>query len=105
LDLLSNELLFCCAFVNLEAVGRKLILEVLLYDADIIHSGIQKIEIFHHLVPFGLVVLLAARHLIQQVFVCAEGFSGAVMSDTDKLEACSGEATGLALASPIACFT
>ena len=64
-DLLSNELLICRALVNFSVVQLNLSFHLLLDNTHICHTIEQEIEMVHHLVPFGLVIISALSHLIQ----------------------------------------
>ena len=64
-DLQSNELLICRALVNFSVVQLNLSFHLLLDNTHIRHTIEQEIEMIHHLIPFGLVIISAVSHLIQ----------------------------------------
>ena len=64
-NLLSNELLICRTHVNFCVVQLNLSFHLLLDNTHICHTIEQEIEMVHHLVPFGLVIISALSHLIQ----------------------------------------
>lgn len=66
LDLLCYKLLVSCKSVHPSVVVLKLGFEAVLDDANVVQPCKQHVEIVHHRVPTSLLIIIAARHFIEQ---------------------------------------